>query len=226
VKGPLTSIVVPVYNGEHFLAEALDSLFAQDYDPIEVIVVDDGSEDDSAAVARSFPLVTLVEQKNKGPGAARNTGIARATGEFIAIHDADDVVPPAKLAVQVAHLLKHPEIGCVLGRQHWLNAPPGVERDRLYGDLDGVPLSSAVFPSRVLRRLGGYDSRYRSHENMDLLFRIREIGLEVAVLPDVVLYRRYHGANLSFTSWPVRDPRLRSLKEKLDRERLRSESEM
>ena len=93
MKGPLVSLVVPVYNGERFLAEALESLFALEYEPFEVIVVDDGSTDSSAEVARSFSAVRLIEQENKGPAAARNSGLAAAGGEFLGIHDATTSSP-------------------------------------------------------------------------------------------------------------------------------------
>jgi glycosyltransferase involved in cell wall biosynthesis len=215
------SLVVPVYKGERFLGEALESLFALDYEPFEVIVVDDGSTDRSAEVARSFARVRLVQQANRGPAAARNAGLAVAHGVFVGIHDADDLVPPAKLDLQVTHLLENPQVGCVLGRQRWIDPPPHLKRDPIYNELDGIPLPSGVFRTSVLRRLGGYDESFRSHENMDLLFRLRELGSEIAVLPDVVLYRRFHGDNLSFASWPKTDPRLRSLKARLDRARNR-----
>jgi glycosyltransferase involved in cell wall biosynthesis len=218
VKGPLVSLVVPVYNSERFLGEALESLFRLDYERFEVIVVDDGSSDGSVGVARSFP-VRLIEQENKGPAAARNAGLAVADGEFLGIHDSDDVVPADKLNAQVTHLLENSRVGCVLGRQRWIDPPGTLTRDPIYGELDGIPLPSAVFRTSILRELGGYDESYRSHENMDLLFRMRERGYEVAVLPDIVLFRRYHGDNLSFASWPEKDPRLRSLKAKLDRSR-------
>ena len=219
MKGPLVSLVVPVYNSERFLGEALESLFALDYEPFEVIVVDDGSTDGSAEIARSFPQVHLIEQENQGPAAARNAGLAVAVGEFLSIHDSDDLVPPGKLIAQITHFLDHPRVGCVLGRQRWIDPPPTLTRDPIYGDLDGIPLPSAVFRTSVLRELGGYDESYRSHENMDLLFRMRELGREVAVLSDIVLFRRYHGDNLSFASWPEKDPRLRSLRAKLHRSR-------
>jgi glycosyltransferase involved in cell wall biosynthesis len=223
VKGPLVSLVVPVYNGERFIGDALESLLRLDYEPFEVIVVDDGSTDASAEVARAFDAVRLIRQDNQGPAAARNAGFAVAKGEFIGIHDADDLVPPTKLTAQVSHLLQNPAVGCVLGRQEWIDPPQWLKRDPVYGELDGIPLPSAVFRASELRRLEGYDASYRSHENMDLLFRLRELGSEIAVLPEVVLFRRFHGGNLSYVAWPERDPRLRSLKAKLDRDRARQE---
>ena len=109
------SVVIPVFNGERFLAEAIQSVLDQTYEPVEVIAVDDGSTDGSAAIARSFAGVQVIEQPNSGPAGARNAGIAAARGEFLAFVDADDIVPPDKLELQVTHLREHPEVGCVLG---------------------------------------------------------------------------------------------------------------
>jgi hypothetical protein len=123
------------------------------------------------------------------------------------------------LRVQVSYLLQHPEVACTLGRQEWIDPPPNLQRDPIYGELDGIPMPSAVFRTSALRSVGGYDDSFRSHENIDVLFRLREQGQPIAVLEDVVLFRRFHGANISHTAWPERDPRLRSLKAKLDRAR-------
>lgn len=219
MKGPLVSFVVPVFNGERFIADALGSIYAQDYEPFEVIVVDDGSSDRSGEIAESFEAVRVIRQANAGPAAARSAGIAVAAGELIAIHDADDLLPPTKLAVQVSYLLEHPSVACVLGRQQWIDPPSNLRRDPIYGELDGIPMPSAVFRAAALREVGGYDASFRSHENIDVLFRLRERGKEIVVLEDVVLFRRFHGANISHVAVPERDPRLRSLKAKLDRAR-------
>lgn len=219
MTGPLVSVIVAAYNAERFLGAALESLFAQDYEPLEAIVVDDGSEDGTEAVARSFRGVEYLRQENQGPAAARNNGLARARGEFVSVLDSDDLLPPTKLSVQVGHLLEHPDVDCVLGRQEWINPPPWLTRDAVYGELDGIPLPSAVFRKRALDEIGGFDPTYRTGEDMDLLVRLRERGGKIVVLPDLVLYRRFHGSNLSHVGRPAKDPILRSLKAKLDRER-------
>lgn len=219
MKGPLVSVLTAAYNSERFLAEALRSLFAQDYEPIESIVIDDGSTDGTPVVAREFPEVTYLRQENAGPAAARNAGLAVATGEFAAILDADDVLPPNKLSVQVGHLLEHPEVACVLGRQEWIDPPAWLTRDAVYGELDGIPLPSAVFRKDVLDELGGFDPSFRTGEDMDLLVRMREAGHQIVVMPDLVLYRRFHGSNLTHVGRPVTNPLLRSLRSKLERER-------
>jgi glycosyltransferase involved in cell wall biosynthesis len=215
---PLVDVIVPVYNGARFLREALESVIAQDYRPLRLIVVDDGSEDESAGIAAALPFVELIRQENRGPGAARNSGLAAARGTFVAFLDADDLLPPTKLTLQVNHLLEHPETACVLGKQAWTDPPPWLSRDVVYGELGGIPLLSAVFRTDVLRAVGGFDHAYRTGEDMDLLFRLRERGLKIAILPDIVLHRRFHGSNLSVVP-ALPQNRLRSLKAKLDRER-------
>src|SRR6202044_3645761 len=96
----LISVIVPVYNRERYLGAALDSIFAQDYRPVEIVVVDDGSTDGSASIAQSYPNVRYIYQHNQGPVVARNNGLANCTGDLISFLDADDHWPPNKLRMQ------------------------------------------------------------------------------------------------------------------------------
>lgn len=221
---PLVTVVVAVHDGERFLRESLDSLYAQEYESVDVVFVDDGSTDGSAEIAQSYEGLRYIHQENAGLAAARNTGLAHARGEFLAYLDDDDILMPQKLRIQVEHLVDHPEIGCVLGRQE-IMLEPGVEapdwltRDTIYGDLDGIPLVSAMIRTEALRSVGGFDASYRFAEDRDLFVRLREHGIEIAVLPDIVLRRRFHGENMNFRMRPEKHPLLRSLKAKIDRER-------
>jgi glycosyltransferase involved in cell wall biosynthesis len=219
---PLVTVVTAVYNGERYLREALESLFAQDYEPFESIVVDDGSTDRSAEIAQSF-LVRYLRQENRGAASARNLAFEHARGELVTFLDDDDVLPPWKIRVQAEHLVEHPEVGCVLGRQELVfeegvEPPPWFERDRIYGDVEGLPLLAAMIRKSVLDELGGFDPSYSFAEDRDLFVRMRERGVEIAVLPDLVLYRRFHGENQNLSP-PPKPPVFRSLKEKLDRGR-------
>ena len=125
---PLVSAIVPVHNGERYLGAALESIFAQRYEPLEVIVVDDGSRDGSVAVAAQF-AVRLVRQENRGVAAARNRGLAEARGDLLAFLDQDDAWPPGKLDTQVAFLAANPAVDFVLGAIAVL-AEPGVAPPR------------------------------------------------------------------------------------------------
>jgi glycosyltransferase involved in cell wall biosynthesis len=224
MSGPLVSVIVAVYNGARFLRPALESLLAQNYEPFETVFVDDGSEDETAEIAQSFPGIRYIRQTNQGLAAARNAGLELARGEFLAFLDADDLLPPNKLSVQVGYLCQHPEVGCVLGRQEIIleegvEPPSWLSRDLLYGDVGGIPLGSAMIRRSILENLGGFDPSYLYAEDRDLFVRMRERGVEVAVLPDRVLYRRLHGSNMNFNR-PSNHPLLRSLKAKLDRSRI------
>lgn len=211
---------MPVFNAEPFLAEALESVFAQDYAPFEVLVVNDGSRDLSGEIARSFPGVRYLEQENRGAGAARNLALRHAGGEYVSFVDADDVVPPTKLSLQVGYLMRHPEIACVLGRQQWMQEPPDTARDVVWGDLEGIPLLSMVIRRSVLNEVGEF--RNPPSEDMDLLVRLRTAGHKYHVLSEVVLHRRYHGNNL-FAGSGLGPILPSTLKAKLDRERAQQE---
>jgi glycosyltransferase involved in cell wall biosynthesis len=217
----MVSVVVASYNGERFLAETLESVFAQDYDPFEVVFVDDGSSDGTAEIARSFPLRYLY-QENAGLPAARNAGVAVAEGDLIAFVDDDDLWPRTKLSVQANYLANHQDVGCVLGRNEWIVEDgverPSLERDPIFHELGGIQLVSMMIRRQAFDEIGGFDPSYRYAEDRDLFVRLREHGIEIAVLPDLVLYKRLHGANMTMNR-PESHPLLRSLKEKLDRGR-------
>ena len=209
---------MPAYNAEAFIAASLQSVLAQDFTPVEVIVVDDGSSDRTADIAECYLRVQTIRAPHRGRAAACNTALAAATGAFVTAFDADDCWPANRLSLQVSYLLEHPDVACVLGRQEWINPPPGLGRDPVYGDLDGVPIGSAMFRREVLESLGGYDETFRHSEDMDLLVRVREHGFGIAILPVVIWYRRFHGGQMT-ASPPSVPPLLRSLRERLHRER-------
>lgn len=199
---PLVSVVIPVYNGERFLAEALTSVFVQTYRPIEVIVVDDGSTDRSAEIAASFGEVTLVRQLNSGVSTARNTGIARAQGEFLAFLDADDIWLERKIELQVRYLGDHPEFAYAIS--HYSNfihrgvpAPPWFRPDRLDAPELGYVPSSWLVRRSTLDAVGPFNPDYRNAEDMDWIARAKDMGLLAGVLPDVLVAKRIHDANLT-----------------------------
>jgi glycosyltransferase involved in cell wall biosynthesis len=219
---PLVTAFMPVYNAEKFLVPALESLLEQDYEPVEIVVCDDGSTDGTPEILRAYPSIKTIRQPNRGPAAARNAAVAASSGEFLAAFDGDDLWPPNRLTLQATFLGEHPDVGCVLGRQEWMNPPPWLGRDPVYGDLDGIPILSAMFRRGAFEAVGGFDESFRHSEDMDLLVRMREQGIRIEVLPEIVLYRRFHGEQLTANA-PDMPPLLRSLRAKLERERARPE---
>jgi glycosyltransferase involved in cell wall biosynthesis len=219
---PLVSVIMAAFQAEKFLEDAISSVLAQDYAPFEVVVCDDGSTDRTPEILAAHSELRTVRQPNSGAAAARNAAVAASSGELLAIFDADDLWPPNRLTVQADYLVQHPDVGCVLGRQEWINPPPWLTRDSVYGELDGIPLLSAMLRRSVFDAIGGFDESFTHSEDMDLLFRLREQGFPIEVLPDVVMFRRFHGANLTGSA-PETSPLLRSLRQKLERERAASE---
>jgi len=198
----LISVIIPVYNGEKYLAETLQSILAQTYRPFEIIVVDDGSTDRSAAIARSFPDVHCHSQTNQGHGAARNIGIDKARGELLAFCDADDLWMVDKLESQVALLNENPSAGFALGRMKIL-LDPGAVWPPSWNEAHYASDPAAYIPSALLARrhifdiVGLFDPQYRIGNDSDWFFRARDAGIKWVTVDKVVLFRRVHTENLS-----------------------------
>jgi glycosyltransferase involved in cell wall biosynthesis len=198
VNGPLVSVVVPVYNGEAFLAQAIEAIMDQDYQPIELLVADDGSTDTTPQIAARYPGVRYLRQDNAGPAAARNAGIAASTGQFVTFCDCDDLYHRGKVSAQVRYLQANPEVGCVLVRQRTVvqpgtEPPPWIDRED-----GGAQVQSAMVRRGVIEQVGGYNPDYRMSENMEWLGRIKTAGFRIDVMDDIVVDRRLHGTNLSY----------------------------
>jgi glycosyltransferase involved in cell wall biosynthesis len=237
VQGPLVSVVIPAFNAERFLGEAIASVFAQAYAPVETIVVDDGSNDGTAEVARAHPGVILIEQENSGPSAARNRGFAASRGEFIAFHDSDDLMTPDKLAVQVGHMLDNPSAGCVLAEQELVveegaELPFWVEGTKVETvmpprppELDDEPMvhpMSMVVRREIFERVGDFDESMRAAEDFDWMLRAAEEEIEIARLSDVLLRRRVHPDSLTQNAAAARAGLFRAFKARIERHRARA----
>lgn len=197
---PLVSTVIPVYNGERFLAAAIESVAAQSYPARELIVVDDGSTDSSPAVARTQPGVKLIEQRNRGVAAARNAGIAAAQGEFLAFLDQDDLWVPRKLELQMAAMLADPEVGYVTGRQvMFLDEglpPPAWLKPALLDRPTPAPQPGTVLVRRsTFERIGTFDESYDTSSDAEWFFRAKDRGVKTVALDDVLLRKRVHDEN-------------------------------
>jgi glycosyltransferase involved in cell wall biosynthesis len=197
---PEVSIVVPVYDGEALIGRCLESLLGQRGHQVEVIVVDDGSRDRTVEIATTYP-VRVVRREHAGVSAARNTGVACATAPLIGFCDHDDEWRQTKVARQVEHLRRHPELVGVLCRQEIVLAP-GVEHPAWlvrdwHGELGGTHPLSGLFRGDALVAVGGFDEAIASGEDLDLLVRLRERGGELGVLDERLLVRHVHEHNVS-----------------------------
>ena len=224
VQQPLVSVIIPVYNGARFLRAALESVFAQTYRPLEVIVVDDGSVDDSGAIAQSFPEVHYIRQENQGVAAARNNAIEVARGEFLAFLDQDDLWRPEKLKAQVGYLLDNPDLGYTLTHQQFFlepgaTLPPWFRKELLATVHTGWVLGTLVVRRSVFDQVGGFATGYSAANDSDWFFRAKAAGIRTAVVPELLLLKRVHEANDSGRAKEILSELLKVVKTSLDRQR-------
>jgi glycosyltransferase involved in cell wall biosynthesis len=208
------SVIIPVYNRGKYVAATINSVFAQTFRDFEIIAVDDGSTDESRAVLDSFGTAIRVLEhpgrSNRGQSASINLGLRAARGEFIAILDSDDLWAPEKLALQVACLEAHPEVGLVYGNG-WAIDDNGKRSHAFYKDehredsdpsrvlMDcyfALPTNSLV-RARVFRQAGWFDESLRAAQDHDMAIRIAEIT-KLAYLKEHIWYYRRHADSISF----------------------------
>lgn len=199
---PSVAAVVPLYNGRAFILDALASIRAQSWPAVEIVVVDDGSSDEGAAlVAEHCPEARLIRQENGGEAAARNRGIAEARSDFIALLDQDDLWHPRKLERQMALLLGPPALDWVLARQEIVPLQePGadwVRPDFLGRPLPGYLPGCLLARRSAFERVGPFRTDIAIGSDTDWFFRAADAGLATAMHEEVLLTRRIHGANAS-----------------------------
>lgn len=209
---PLVSVIIPTYNGAAFIVDAVASALAQTYAPVEVIVIDDGSTDDTRKLLEPFAgRIQYVYQRNAGVSAARNRGIVQARGEWIAFLDADDVWLPSKVQRQFDHLEQHPRAGLVHSDAEYLEGTTGVRsrrakpRELFVGYCDRqlllgnrVVLSSVMIKRSVLETVGHFDENIArsTTEDYDLWLRTAR-EFEFAYVDEPLILYRIHASNAS-----------------------------
>jgi glycosyltransferase involved in cell wall biosynthesis len=209
----LVSVIIPCYNQARFLGEAIESVLSQSYPHLEVVVVDDGSTDNTSEVAAGYGGVRCIRQENQGLAGARNTGIRHSRGSYVVFLDADDRLLANALEVGLRHLKEHPECAFVSGRWRLvasdgspLPTPPQlrVEGDHYEALLRGCYISTpaAVMHQRImLEYVDGFDSSVSPSADYDLYLRVAR-DHPVHQHGEVVAEYRRHGANMT------RDPAL------------------
>lgn len=205
---PLVSVIIPAFNCADYIAEAIESVFVQTFQRFEIIVVDDGSTDETSEILQRYEnRIRLVSQKNQGVATARNMGVNLAKGKLVAFLDADDVFFPEKLAKQVSLFEGSPELGMVIsGWQVTTQGGEVVSQARLWKERPVLDLETAVLykparPSATMLRkawfekVKGFDAELSSAEDLDFLLRVMLAGARAEWLPEVqVSYRQHVGS--------------------------------
>ncbi|GJL83669.1 MAG: glycosyl transferase family A [marine bacterium B5-7] len=198
---PKVSVIVPVYNTERYLGEALDSIEDQQYPNLEVIVIDDGSTDGSAKIAQTHSLKVIYHyQENAGIGAARNTGISLADGILIALLDADDIWLPHKLQTQIDALTANPSLDMVFTMLSQFISPELDESDRRtlrepHQPVPGICATCLLARRTAVDRVGPFCSDLKTGEFIDWMDRARQLQLQSITLNRILAKRRLHIAN-------------------------------
>ncbi len=225
VKKPLVSVIIPVFNGEDFIADAVANVLSQNYPALEIIIVDDGSTDATAEIVSRLPAdIRYFRQKNEGPASARNRGIRDASGEFIVFLDADDLWPENNLAILVEEMLRQPGVEVVTGYAQLMayNAASGE------CDLVGNPresfqyyIGAAIYRKSLFREVGLFDPTLKFGEDTDWYNRAAELDINIKRLEEITLFVRRHGKNMTEGKSLVELGALRVYKKSLDRQRTR-----
>jgi glycosyltransferase involved in cell wall biosynthesis len=198
-QNSLISAIIPTYNAARFLPEALASIRRQAYEPLEIIVVDDGSTDETKSLMADWPDVRYLHQQNQGAAAARNTGIQAARGDLLAFLDADDLWTPDHLRILLLHLHSEPVLQFVWGTTHYVRmseeagkirvSPPVRESASLFG------IGSAVFRRSAFDEVGLFNVELRIGEDTDWLARARFARVAQRHIPEtVMIYRTRKGS--------------------------------
>ncbi|MEO1291412.1 MAG: glycosyltransferase family A protein [Pseudomonadota bacterium] len=222
IAPPLVSVVIPTYERAHLIADALDSVYAQDWRPLEIVVVDDGSTDATDAVVAAWaeqrPELTVryVRQANQGGNAARNAGIAAAQGAYVAFLDSDDVWDPRKTRLQADVLEADREAGAVYCGLRETEAATGAvlsipAHDYPEGDLLATllvrdvtaPTSAWMIRKSVLEDAGRFDTQLRARQDWDLWIRVAKIA-PIRAVPEPLLDLRQHSGPRTATD-PTRE---------------------
>lgn len=222
---PKISGVIPVQDGEAHLGEAIESMLGQSRRPDQIVVVDNGSTDRSGDVARSYgDAVEVVEMPRGGIGPARNAGIAAAVGTHIGFLDHDDIWEPVKIEIQLEAMGADPGLEIVFGHAVQV-LDPGLDpalaaRLRVSGEPQpGLHLGTMLATRRAFEQVGPFVDDVRAADGLEWIVAARDLGLPELMLDDLVLRRRIHGANSSFTNHADRLEWARVLKASLDRRR-------
>jgi len=221
---PFVSVVMVVKNAERYLGEAMQTVVAQGYRPMEIIVIDGQSVDQTPAIAQSISGVRFIQQKGVGLANARNEGIAAARGELIAFLDSDDRWVPDKLKSQVEYLKNHLAVDYVIANFRFF-LQPGLElKLRIPNEMIGIDQVGYTPGTMLARRelfqkIGGFNEALSVGCDSDWFARLLDADISTKHFPEVMLLKRIHDNNLSFSKKIYKQELLTIIRQSIARKR-------
>lgn len=227
-KNPLVSIITPTYNYGAYIAQAIESVEKQTFTDYEMIVVDDGSTDNTREEVAKYPWVRYFYQENKGVGAARELARINARGKYIAYIDADDMWHPDKLKRLMEYFDEHPECRIVFSAFENFYEKPELENDPVAKTVFDITtrnyLTSCVMEASLFEEFGGFDTSTKSSDDTLLLTKLCINGIDTNhFVPETLNYRRLHGKNIMLNSTRSEDENMMKNIFKQIRERRKQE---
>ncbi len=221
---PTLSIIIPSYNSEKYITLALDSIYNQSLDKIEVICIDDGSTDNTANIIKAYPKpIKYVYQENQGAPAARNLGISLATASVVGLLDSDDIYAPGSLSTRLNYLLDDDKALAVIGKTKFLFTD-GHNRHKWNLSEDSPPVYNTLYGSGLYKKtlfeaIGSFNENFKLSDDFDWFTRLRESGLPITYIEDITLYYRQHNSNMTGNADLVKHDLLSLLRNSLIRRR-------
>lgn len=202
MDNPLVSVILPLYNGQRFIISSIKSVLNQSYRSLELLVVDDGSSDNSTDLVPNDPRIRLFHRENFGVAASRNFGISQAKGTYLAFIDQDDYWYPDKLELQIQVLMNEPAFGYSLTRirNHLVGdteVPGWLDPEQLIENPIGFLPSTLVVHRQIFTEIGIFTEDLVNASDLEWFVRARKAGIPVQILNQVLLQRNIHDDNCS-----------------------------
>jgi len=226
LNNPKISVIIPVYNGEIFLEDTIKSVLNQNYDNWECIVVDDGSIDGSAAIAKKYEQIIYLYQEHKNVAAARNLGIQKASGEYLAFLDADDIWDTNKLETQINYMEENPDIDYSITKHSLFlteglkDIPQWVRTNHLQEETLAYIPSSLIVRKSAFEIVGYFDESYKISDDSDWFLRARDAGIKLGIIDKNLLYKRVHSQCLTSQTGVIKKELMKSIRASLWRVKL------
>ena len=201
---PLISVMMPTYNNAKYIKQAIESIYAQNYDNIEIIVVDDGSTDNTKEIVQQYKDIKYFYIEHKGIPFARNTALEKSTGEYIAFLDSDDYWLPNKLNTQIQYFKDHPDCEIVFTKYENFFENEYVKKNKIAifektsEKNNNSCLETSVVKKRVFDKCGKYNESLEFGEDTEYEYRISKNNINIKHIINKIFYmRRLHGKNIS-----------------------------